>query len=70
MNREVLGQLQGGGYKTVESVAREEDLERMAAQAGFSSARAANLRHYARIYLGEIPEGTPPPAREEAGLTA
>jgi transcription termination/antitermination protein NusA len=57
MNRELLGQLVEAGYKTVESLAREEDPTKF----GLTPGRAANLRHFAKMYLGEIPEGTAPP---------
>jgi N utilization substance protein A len=61
MAPELVAQLVQAGYRTVDALAREEDLERLS-QIGIPAGRAANLRHYARIYLGEIPEGTPPPS--------
>jgi len=69
VSAEVVAQLAAGGYRSVESLAREEDLERMASQAAVSADQARQLRHFARIYLGEIPAGTPVPggAGEAAG---
>jgi N utilization substance protein A len=61
LDGEVLPRLQGGGYTTVELLAHENDIEKLAQAAQVSPADAARLGHWARIYLGEIPEDSPEP---------
>jgi N utilization substance protein A len=58
----VVEKLRAGGYATVEQIAREADLDRLAAVVG---PRAPALQHHARVWLGEIsPDAPAPPGGE------
>jgi transcription termination/antitermination protein NusA len=52
---EVLPKLQAGGYTSVDLLARESDIEKLASAVGIEPLEAARLQHRARVYLGEIP---------------
>ncbi len=56
--------LRGASYFTVEQVAREQDLEKLAAAVG-SPAKARKLQHWTKVYLGEIPANSPEPGDGE-----
>src|SRR5262249_8607452 len=56
-----LADLKKGGYITVEKLAREEDLERLATSTELGARTAAKIRHWARVYLGELPADAPEP---------
>jgi N utilization substance protein A len=60
-----LAELKKGGYITVEKLAREEDLERLATGTGLGARTAAKIRHWARVYLGELPPDAPEPVVDE-----
>jgi len=60
MDKDVLAQLKAGGWNTVDQLAREQDLDKLAA-AGISPKRAAYLQHFAKIWLGELPADAPAP---------
>src|SRR5262249_40182650 len=64
-----LADLKKGGYITVEKLAREEDLERLATGTGLGARTAAKIRHWARVYLGELPPDAPEPEVEEPAAT-
>jgi transcription termination/antitermination protein NusA len=71
MTDDALGQLQAAGYGVVEALAREEDLGKLAAATGLGPEVANALRHHARIWLGDVPKGTPvPPVPAEAPAEA
>jgi N utilization substance protein A len=57
----ILESLHKGGYKTVEQLAREQDLQRLSAQAGLQASKASSVRHQARIYIGQLPPDAPEP---------
>jgi N utilization substance protein A len=65
-----LADLKKGGYITVEKLAREEDLERLATGTGLGARTAAKIRHWARVYLGELPPDAPEPEVEEPAAAA
>src|SRR6266567_4684145 len=47
--------LKAGGYSSVELIAHEVDVNRLAQAADMDPGSAARLVHWARVYLGEIP---------------
>jgi hypothetical protein len=52
---ETLRHLKDGGYHTVEALAHEEDLGRLASSTGLSENEVEGLRHAALVWLGERP---------------
>ena len=59
---EVLQKLQGGGYTSVDLLAREADIGKLANGSGIEPLDAARLQHRARVYLGEIAPDSPEPS--------
>ncbi len=53
LDREVLPKLQAGGYTTVESLAHEVDMDKLAGVLETDAGGATGLTHAARVYLGE-----------------
>ncbi len=53
--------LKAGGYSSVELIAHEVDVNRLAQAADMDPGSAARLVHWARVYLGEIPAEAPEP---------
>ncbi len=60
MTTERVAQLRAGGYVAVEQLAREEDDERLGTPIG-STLGARRLRHFARVWLGEVAADAPAP---------
>src|SRR5262249_47374729 len=59
--------LAAGGYTTVEAINAEEDVEKLATSTGIGQKKALQLKHWVKVYLGEIDASTPPPAADEDG---
>jgi N utilization substance protein A len=55
MDAALVEKLTAAGYRSVETVAREEDLGRLVAAVEVSEGQAQRLQIAARIYLGELP---------------
>jgi transcription termination/antitermination protein NusA len=55
MDKDTATQLSTGGYRTVESLAHEADLERLAGATGLDGERARSLQDAAKTYLAGIP---------------
>jgi N utilization substance protein A len=68
MDEALAERLRAAGYLTVELVAKEHDLNRLAEGAGVSPSRARWLHWAVRVYLGQIDPRTPPPEIEEEEL--
>jgi transcription termination/antitermination protein NusA len=61
VDAEVLPKLQAGGYSSVELLAHEGNLDKLAEALAVESRDAARLVHGARVYLGELPADAPMP---------
>ena len=64
LDGDLLPRLKAGGYSSVDMVAHEHDVGRLAQALEVEPEQAARLIHRARVYLGEIPADAP----EGAGL--
>jgi N utilization substance protein A len=72
MTEELAQRLQQS-YLTVEQIAKEHDMNRLAEAAGLTVGRSRRLHYAVRIYLGELDRGAPPPEldpEEEARAAA
>jgi N utilization substance protein A len=65
MTQEFSEKLRSVGYATVEQIAKEHDMNRMADAVGITVGKAKLLHWAVRVYLGEISASTPPPQVEE-----
>ena len=65
MTQEFSEKLRSVGYATVEQIAKEHDMNRMADAVGITVGKAKLLHWAVRVYLGEIAASTPPPQVEE-----
>jgi N utilization substance protein A len=60
-----LPQLYQGGYNTVEKINAEADLQKLADSTGIGAKKAQQLKHWVKVYLGEIDASTPEPGDAE-----
>jgi N utilization substance protein A len=66
-----LPSLYQGGYTSVEKLNQEEDVNRLAESTGIGLTKARQLKHWVKVYLGELDASTPEPSdEEEAGANA
>jgi transcription termination/antitermination protein NusA len=61
-----LPSLYQGGYTSVEKINQEEDVNKLGETTGIGLKKARQLKHWVKVYLGEIDASTPEPD-EEAG---
>ncbi len=61
LDADLLASLKAGGCTTVAALAHSVDLGQLAAAAGLTRYQVVKLVHGAKIYLGEIPPGSPVP---------
>ncbi len=59
-----LPSLYRAGYNTVEKVNAEEDVDRLAETTGIGLKKAQQLKHWVKVFLGEIDPSTPDPSDE------
>ena len=50
-----------GGYDSVEKINMETDLERIATSTGIGMKKTRQLKHWVKVYLGELDESAPEP---------
>jgi len=50
-----------GGYTSVQKINAEADLDRLATSSGIGIKKARQLKHWVKVYLGEIDPATPEP---------
>jgi N utilization substance protein A len=60
-----LPSLYQGGYTSVEKVNQEEDVNKLAESTGIGLKKARQLKHWVKVYLGEIDASTPEPEGDE-----
>jgi N utilization substance protein A len=68
VDEELAERLRTGGYGTVEQLAKEHDMNRLAENAGLTVGRAKLLHWEVRVYLGQVDRQAPPPKVEEEEL--
>jgi len=68
LTEELAEKLRAAGYGTVEQVAKEHDMNRLADGIGVTVGRAKLLHFAVRIYLGQIDRNAPPPEVDEEEL--
>jgi transcription termination/antitermination protein NusA len=64
MDGDLYGKLDGAGWHSVEQLAHEGDLDKLASATGIPVGTARVLQHWARVYLREIPANSPAPVAE------
>jgi len=65
-----LPALYRGGYATVEKINEEEDVARLAESTGIGLKKARQLKHWVKVFLGEIDPATPEPTGDDEGASA
>jgi N utilization substance protein A len=66
-----LPSLYQGGYTSVEKINQEEDVNKLADSTGIGLKKARQLKHWVKVYLGELDASAPEPDDEEgAGASA
>jgi hypothetical protein len=65
-----LPALYRGGYTTVEKLNEEEDVNRLAESTGIGLKKARQLKHWVKVFLGEIDPSTPEPTGDDEGASA
>jgi N utilization substance protein A len=68
MDEELAERLRVAGYGTVEQLAKEHDMNRLAENAGLTVGRAKLLHWEVRVYLGQVDRQAPPPKVDEEEL--
>jgi hypothetical protein len=56
-----------GGYDSVEKINLENELERLANSTGIGLKKARQLKHWVKVYLGELDENAPEPPDSDLG---
>ncbi len=59
-----LPMLYQGGYDSVEKINLENEVERIANSTGIGMKKARQLKHWVKVYLGELDESAPEPSDE------
>ncbi len=70
MTGELAEKLRTSGYPTVEQIAKEHDMNRLADAVGISPGKAKLLHWSVRVYLGQVDRLSPPPVVEEEPVAA
>ncbi|MEO6952294.1 MAG: helix-hairpin-helix domain-containing protein, partial [Polyangia bacterium] len=60
-----LPMLYQGGYDSVEKINLENEVERIANSTGIGMKKARQLKHWVKVYLGELDESAPEPSDED-----
>ena len=60
-----LPMLYQGGYDSVEKINLENELDRLANSTGIGMKKARQLKHWVKVYLGELDESAPEPSDAE-----
>ena len=68
VDADLLPALYQGGYNTVQKISLEADLGRFAESTGLPASRVRTLRHWVKVYLGELDASTPEPSEPVATI--
>ncbi len=60
-----LPMLYQGGYDSVEKINLENELDRLANSTGIGMKKARQLKHWVKVYIGELDENAPEPEGED-----